>query len=103
MDIDLQKIQEAYEPVFKRSHISDRMEGTLDRGNKTEYPIPYNTKSEMFDTTELSREALIDRLNTIAASIRDLDKPQYPNLMEEFFKQAKQWGWNKIHKDSEKV
>lgn len=53
--------------------MKDPVEQAIDKIQESEYP--------------LSREQLVDRLNTIASAIRSYSPT-------EFYRQAKIWGWN---------
>lgn len=56
-----------------KTEMKDPVEQAIDKIQESEYP--------------LSREQLVDRLNTIASAIRSYSPT-------EFYRQAKIWGWN---------
>jgi hypothetical protein len=97
---DQELLAEAYEPVYKRTIINtpETEDDKAFRYERTTSPMgdevrkrTYNDK--VIDTTELSREELIERLNRISSAIRDYNT-------EEFYRQVKIWGWDRIYKDN---
>lgn len=75
------KLDTRLEPAHRYTLNETGLDSAVKKGDSS-------TEERFLDTVEMDKEKLIDRLNTIASAIQSYSP-------EEFYRQAKIWGWNK--------